>query len=119
MPAVHAHQPEPRFVIVAPEGHRTSIDRVVDVVARLSGMSASYICRTGGQSHRRFDARAAVAVLAYEFCPKIAASRCDDFLRAGEGTSRYYRSIHVERCALFPDYRKLYIAARIALMAAQ
>lgn len=119
MQAAHALKPEPRFVPVAQSGHHQSIDRVVDVVARLAGMSPMYLCRTGPRSHPRFNARAAVAVLAFEFCPRLSNVGCDDILRAGEGTSHYYRAIHAERCRMYPEYKHLYIKARIALLAAQ
>lgn len=119
MPAVHALRADPHFVPVAPPSYQRSIDTVIEVVARLAGMSPQYLCKTGPKANKRFDARAAVAVLALEFAPRISTRACDIAMSMAEGTSHYYRGIHAERCKLFPEYKQLYIKARIALMAAR
>jgi hypothetical protein len=120
MPAAHHLRTDPHFVPVAPVSYQRSIDRVIDVVARLAGMSPMYLVRTGGKAHALFSARSAVAVLALEFCPRLSERAVDEALRfQAEGTTRYYRARHADRCKLYDDYRQLYIRARIALMAAQ
>ena len=114
--AIHS---DPQFVPVAPVAFRRPIDRIIEVVARAAGMSPTYLCRTGAKSHALFSARSAVAVLALEFSPRLSEQACDEALKfTSVGTTRYYRARHADRCALYDDYRKLYIKARIALMAA-
>jgi hypothetical protein len=121
MPAAHHLRVEPKFVPVARPTYRRSIDNVIELVARLAGMSPQYLTRTGPKnSFARCNARSAVTVLALEFCPLMSERACDEAMHyADEGMTRYYRQRHADRCALFDEYRQLYIRARIALMAAQ
>lgn len=119
MPAVEYNRADPHFVPVAPPDHRASIYTVIKVVARVAGMAPDYVARHGARSHAVFNARSAVSVLAMEFCPKIGMGAVDHALKLSDGVARYYRTTHAERCALYGDYRQLYIKARIALMAAR
>lgn len=119
MPAVHALRTDPHFVPVAPPSYRASVYTVIRVVARVAGMSPEYVSRHGARSHAVFNARSAVAVLAMEFCPKVGMGAVDHALNLSDGVTRYYRTTHAERCALYDCYRQLYIKARIALMAAR
>jgi len=121
MPALHALKPEPRFVIAMPVAMQRPIDRIIDVVARTAGVSPHLVRRAHVKAHHLFNARSAVAVLSLEFCSQnnVSLRTVDNAMNMADGVTYYYRRTHAERCKLYPDYRTLYIKARIALMAGE
>ena len=95
-----------------------SATRIIALVARHADVSPDAIVG-GSRVSRLVNCRYAVAKLSEEFAPRLSALAVDSALLRGEGSTLYYRSRHVDRCKLWPEYAALYERCRDELRAGE
>ena len=92
-----------------------SATRIITLVARHADVSPEAICGAG-RITRLVNCRYAIAKLTEEFAPRLSSLQVDSAMLRGEGSTLYYRSRHLDRCKLWPEYAALYERCRAELL---
>jgi hypothetical protein len=85
---------------------REKIAHLMGEVCRLAGIGVVDL-RGTRQRVSLVNARSCIAVLAEEFYPQAPADTVGDVMLRGKGWTQWARGRHVDRLALYPEYKQI------------